>query len=130
MFTMMQIGSVLTGKGEQTMPDREKVINALDICLGHGKCDDCGYRIKGGYSTMDCRKPMMRDALALLKEQQNQIWEMQDRTEYLEDKLKEQPQIVRCNNCKKRYTVLCIQEEAGNINNQDDWFCADGVRRE
>ena len=48
--------------------DREKVIKAIDICLGHGKCDDCGYRIKGGYSTMDCRKPMMRDALELLKE--------------------------------------------------------------
>ena len=52
------------------MPDREKVVNAIDICLGHGKCDDCGYRIKGGYSTMDCRKPMMRDALALMKEQE------------------------------------------------------------
>lgn len=52
------------------MPDREKVVNAIDICLGHGRCDDCGYRIKGGYSTMDCRKPMMRDALALMKEQE------------------------------------------------------------
>jgi hypothetical protein len=52
--------------------DREKVIKAIDICLGHGKCDDCGYRIKDGYSTMDCRKPMMRDALALLKEQNHE----------------------------------------------------------
>lgn len=50
--------------------DREKVIKAIDICLGHGKCDDCGYHIKGGYSTMDCRKPMMRDALDILKEQE------------------------------------------------------------
>lgn len=56
------------------MPDRDKVIKAIDICLGHGKCDDCGYRIKGGYSTMDCRKPMMRDALDLLKEQEEQKW--------------------------------------------------------
>ena len=55
------------------MPDREKAIKAIDICLGHGKCDDCGYRIKGGYSTMDCRKPMMRDVLALLKEQEERI---------------------------------------------------------
>ncbi len=52
------------------MADREKVIKAIDICLGHGKCDDCGYRIKGSYSTMDCRKPMMRDAITLLKEQE------------------------------------------------------------
>lgn len=53
--------------------DREKVIKAIDICLGHGKCDDCGYQIKGGYSTMDCRKPMMRDALAMLKEQEVEL---------------------------------------------------------
>jgi len=39
------------------------------------------------------------------------------------------PVVVRCKDCKKRYTVLCIQEEAGNINNQDDWFCANGERR-
>lgn len=38
--------------------------------------------------------------------------------------------LVRCKDCKKRYTVLCIQEEAGNINNQDDWFCADGVAKD
>ena len=43
--------------------------------------------------------------------------------------LEEQEAVVRCKNCKKRYTVLCIQEEAGNINNQDGWFCADGERR-
>lgn len=50
------------------MIDREKVINALNICLGHGKCKDCGYtNTGGGYSTMDCRNPMMRDAMELLK---------------------------------------------------------------
>ena len=38
--------------------------------------------------------------------------------------------LVLCKECKKRYTVHCIQEEAGNINNQDDWFCADGERKE
>lgn len=37
--------------------------------------------------------------------------------------------VVRCGDCKKRYTVLCIQEEAGNINNQDEWYCADGESR-
>ena len=44
--------------------------------------------------------------------------------------LKEQEAVVRCKDCKKRYTVLCIQEEAGNINNQDDWFCADGIAKD
>ena len=52
------------------MIDREKIINALNICLGHGKCKDCRYtNAGGGYSTMDCRKQMMQDALKLLKEQ-------------------------------------------------------------
>ena len=39
-------------------------------------------------------------------------------------------EIVRCKDCKNRYTVLCIQEEAGNINNQDDWFCAYGIAKD
>ena len=37
---------------------------------------------------------VLNDALALLKELQNQIWEMQDRTEYLEDKLKDQQEQI------------------------------------
>ena len=52
------------------MPDREKVIKAIDICLGHGKCHDCHYSMTGkGYTAINCRECMMRDALALLKEQ-------------------------------------------------------------
>jgi hypothetical protein len=33
---------------------------------------------------------VLNDVLALLKEQQQQIWELQDQVEYLTDKLKEQ----------------------------------------
>lgn len=53
-------------------------------------------------------------------------------TRYTGDALQLMPdvmqELVRCKDCKKRYTVHCIQEEAGNINNQDDWFCADGEK--
>lgn len=53
------------------MPDRENVIKAVDICLGHGKCNDCPYCLSGkGYTTMNCRDYMLRDALTLLKEQE------------------------------------------------------------
>ena len=53
------------------MPDREKVVKAIDICLGHGVCNDCPYCLSGkGYTTMNCRDYMMRDALAMLKEQE------------------------------------------------------------
>ena len=81
------------------MIDRKKVIKAIDVCLGHGHCDDCGYRIKGGYSTMDCRRPMMRDALALLKEQ-----------ETVKPK-----QIIR-KQCKKEH-------EDGSIDYFAEWYC-------
>ena len=103
------------------MPDREKVIKAIDICLGHGKCDDCGYNIKGGYSTMDCRKPMMRDALALLKEQEVK--------EQISDAIHETAKqfrqtIVRCKDCKRYYA------NGGNCDQVlADWFCADGEPR-
>ena len=53
------------------MTNREKVIKAIDICLGHGKCNDCPYCLSGkGYTAMNCRDYMLRDALALLKEQE------------------------------------------------------------
>ena len=51
--------------------DREKVVKAVDICLGHGKCNDCPYCLSGkGYTTMNCRDYMLRDVIALLKEQE------------------------------------------------------------
>jgi len=54
--------------------DRENVIKAVDICLGHGKCNDCPYCLSGaGYTTMNCRDYMMRDVLALLKEQETEL---------------------------------------------------------
>ena len=51
--------------------DREKVIKAVDICIGHGHCEDCYYCLtKAGYTTMDCRKIMLTDVLVILKEQE------------------------------------------------------------
>lgn len=69
------------------MPDREKVIKALEVCVNNGftSCEGCPYDYpdRVGCQAID-------DALALLKEQQQQIWELQDQVEYLTDKLKEQ----------------------------------------
>lgn len=49
------------------MPNREKVIVGIEHCDKLG-CSMCPYK-PGGYSPMDCRIQLMRDALALLKEQ-------------------------------------------------------------
>lgn len=126
--------------------DREKVIKGWERCQ---KCEmsplgseegtnaylNCEYTV-GLYCNRD---KLIAETLALLKEQQNQIWEMQDRTEYLEDKLKEQPQIVLCKDCKhwsaerindynkcKRWINVGVK----NFATMGDWFCADGERKE
>ena len=58
------------------MTDREKVIKALEHCLSRyvdGLCDDCPYMGKLDKSymiPMKCKEIIMRDALALLKEQE------------------------------------------------------------
>ena len=49
---------------------REKVIKAIDICLGHGKCNDCNYHSEANYSDQNCRGRMLQDVLILLKEQE------------------------------------------------------------
>lgn len=51
------------------MPDRDKIVKAIDVCLGHGKCNDCSYHSGANYSDQNCRGRMLKDVLALLKEQ-------------------------------------------------------------
>ena len=59
------------------MPDRKKVIKAVDICLGHGKCNDCSYRSGANYSDQNCRGRMLQDVLVLLKEQDELLRKLQ-----------------------------------------------------
>jgi hypothetical protein len=57
------------------MPDREKVIKGLECCIRHGEnaevgCgrkDECPYEQNG----LKCWLDLNRDALAMLKEQEN-----------------------------------------------------------
>jgi len=96
-------------------------------------CKDRGcpyYEGEHSLRTGACERALHLDALALMKEQQNQIWEMQDRAEYLEDKLKEQPQIVRCKDCKHHKKDTCSADAGMAFPPPDDWFCADGERKD
>lgn len=53
------------------MPDREKVIKALEICIWNGPCSRCGYHLADYYVTAsDCRDQLMSDVLTMLKEQE------------------------------------------------------------
>ena len=74
------IGSVLMEKGGRTMPDREKVIKEYE---------DYVNSYISLTTSHDYEFEMHKTVLALLKEQQQQIWELQDQVEYLTDKLNE-----------------------------------------
>lgn len=72
------------------MSKLEKAIKGLEQCISTDKtCFDCPYEGTA------CTTTLNSDALALLKEQQQQIWEFQDQVEYLTDKLKDQEAVVR-----------------------------------
>ena len=129
------------------MPDREKVVKALECLKAGSYCECCDYK---PYD--DCIKRVATDALALLKEQQQQIWEFQDQVEYLTDKQKEQkffvdesgkitplPVVVRCEDCKHRgdrnKCIVAFVAEKQEMpyffyDNRGEWFCADGKRKE
>ena len=70
------------------MPDREKVIKGLEMCIRHGenpsvRCgqkDECPYEQNG----LPCWIDLSRDALALLKEQDETIKELQNAYGYLQ----------------------------------------------
>ena len=57
------------------MTNMEKVIKALKLCIADGYCNDCPYEKEcfDEKSHMPFGKEMMRDALALLQKQENEI---------------------------------------------------------
>lgn len=53
------------------LPDREKVIRGLECCTDHDHRADCyGCYQEGPGLGFACRESLMRDALALLREQE------------------------------------------------------------
>lgn len=65
----METGIVQMGKGELMMPDKEKVIKALEIHINDSVgCGDCAYKNDGL-----CVTVLLTDALVLLKEQEEKI---------------------------------------------------------
>jgi len=100
--------------------DIEKVIKGLGIHSDRSDktdCDDCPYS-KDDFSKGGCIGQLCSDALALLKEQ---------------------PEIVRCKDCKywsaerindfnkcRRWINVGVK----NFATMGEWFCADGEREE
>lgn len=123
------------------MVDREKVIKGLEICSEHGSwhgldCEhneaykDCPYR---GCET-GCVVTIAKDAIALLKEQQEQIEQMNFIYGFVYGgQVKEIKKLVRCNECKHRdpedHKCDCGHDIQWQLPRADDWFCADGQQK-
>ena len=112
------------------MPDREKVIRAVDSCFDYW-LDQHKYLHPLELETVRQRKA---EALDLLEEQEDvsdALVDQCDRVRRLRKELADQPKIVRCKDCKhydadKKGYGSC---PLGAIDVSDDWFCADGERR-
>lgn len=51
--------------------------------------------------------------------------------EVMENEIADSPkELVRCKDCKKRNSWECWQYFFGRLNIPDEWFCADGERKE
>lgn len=129
------------------MADIEKVIKGLECCSNSQKnrceANSCPYWV----SECCCIDDMLNDALELLKEQEDLGKELENaielihkknaRIEILNTVLNEQPQIVRCKDCKHCYfasnripceqSLMCAKT-GSNIT--PDWFCAYGEVKE
>lgn len=126
------------------MADREKVISGWERCRKHTcpsidskEYADCEYTV-GLYCRQDL---LIDDTIALLKEQDAEIKRLKGElhgfgdlfhtlSEKTEKVIDEQQKIVRCKDCKKRNSWECWQYFFGRIKIQDDWFCADGEKRD
>ena len=124
------------------MPDMEKVIKGLEVCTsiadGESCPKDCPYyqEVCYGYDQL------MRDALALLKEQETvehakevlckNGWEKMRFPEGTIGKW-DDPEIVRCKDCKHgekcNEIYLCGKARGFGIAHDPSWFCADGEHK-
>lgn len=116
------------------MPDIEKVIKGLEVCAHCESgffCGDCPYE---GTNERNCIEFLTEDALALLKEQQDNIYALETLLmkygyEFNGYK-KDYAEIVRCKDCKHShefYGSLHCRHIGGM--RTEDWFCADGEIR-
>lgn len=107
------------------MKNIDEIIEALERCK---ICDTSIVASKEGrkayidceYTTgLYCRKDILLDDILFFLKKQKQITEHR------------QPEIIRCKDCNNRGTSDCLIEELCNgWIPSDDWFCADGKRKE
>lgn len=113
-------------------PDRESVIKRLEKVSYYFKSLlTVGWQ--GDADIYREHKESVNMAIALLKEQQETISSFQGTICKLNAALEEQPDIVRCGECKYHREGFCYNPntyETTGGNTVPDWYCADGKRKE
>ena len=104
------------------MADREKVIKGLE-CHAEVNCIECPYR--DGWRTCQFGDTLLADAIALLKEQEEQKFFVDE-----SGKITPLPVVVRCKDCWKREFDNCPFNEYLGFQPDDGWYCADGEQKE
>ena len=118
------------------MPDREKVIKGLESCIANN-CRDCPYPCYCEYAD-DWPHDLHKDALELLKEREAEIEQL---NRFVNGFSRNAMPVVRCKDCKHRPTYhgaygaeingkWCYWCELLRAWKHDDWFCADGERKD
>ena len=103
------------------MPDREKVINQLDVDIQRAE--------RTGEMLVYVGRKTAQEALALLKEQEKENSRINNSYLDLVKVASKQPKIVRCKDCKhydgdeNSRLGTCLEN---GVCSTPDWFCADG----
>ena len=112
------------------MENREKVIKGLEQII-----NDPFMKARADYWVLVCS-----EAIAMLKEQDETIKELQNAYGYLQKQffeaqdelLKEQEAVVRCKDCRHYNIIGCAGGfgwcERYDVGHTDEWFCADGKK--
>lgn len=90
------------------MADRGKVIELFSSCISKGGWNNCTNCEHGKAQAVLTCKPLAEDVLKVLKEQ---------------------PQIVRCKDCKWFHCGNCVSNILYEMEVNEDWFCAYGEKR-
>lgn len=102
------------------MTDTKKVIRMLNNTLRH--CHNLYNHVTSEEQTWLAEiNQGAKEALELLKVQEKQKFFVDE-----SGKITPLPEIVRCKDCKRKDTLSCPKAPK----RPDDWFCADGKRRE
>lgn len=106
--------------------DTDKVISGLEALydsMHKNQCYACSYEFIEAAKTFGTE--ILADAMELLESNKTLIETQARIINDLGFRLKEQPQIVRCKDCKKRLKANCWVYFCGR-RTEDNWFCADG----